>query len=505
MKELKNELRRKEYVDITTLDLEYPPENVLIYLNNRTDSNIRVSVQFLDKDIQTQFDNQNPTLIVEDTGETTICLSVEDNTVKPLTCDGAVNTVDIHEFVRISETGLIPNTSSVFKVNGQVTPEVPSYITLTDLPRPSFNPPEGYKWDYSYRFTNKSLEDVKIEALYLPVNQNQYSTVVMNNPTSVEDPENNRIGFCLSAGEEVIPEIDCAQAIPFAKYAIMTSTNEVINPILKLIIDGVEMNENSEPPSWFISEETSEPYPYPIPEGYALRTVMKFISKDTVPHTIEILSENDDSLPVIYDNPTVVEFSKYRVGVCLLGEEQLEINCDNSIDTTGCFNLEGTWDLEVNGNIVLTNATDMDIQSYLMPGGNMSLEAGNTCCDMGYFRSIHLTVDGLVNGSVVYIPIALTPGGPSITSPITISVKPEHADDWYMLGYDLSEKLNQQLEPHGLNSDWTNNFKEFGVTYYNVKPRREDVMEFYVLEEGNTFPPFVIPRGLPPITCYYPS
>ena len=498
MKELKNELRRKEYVDITTLDLEYPPENVLIYLNNLTDANVRVSVQFLDKDIQTQFDNQNPTLIVEDTGEATICLSVEDDSVKPLTCDGAINTVDSHDYVRISQDGLIPCTHVVLKINGEILEGVPSYVEVTQIPKPSYAPPEGYEWLSSSRFSNKSLENVQFEILYQPIDQNQFSPLLENNPTTVLDPKNGRLGFCLSPGEEIIPEIDCTLATPTVKYGVMTTTNEITNPVVKLFIDGVEVNESEEPPPWFSIEDTSEPYPYPIPPGYEVRTVMKFTSKDIVPHTIEIISENDSALPFAYDNPTIVEFSKYHVGFCLLGTEEPQISCDNATDSTGCFNLQGTWDLEINGNIVLQNTSEFNLREYLF--SHPTLGIGELCCEMGYYRSIPIRTNNISSGNVVYIPIALTPNGPPITSPITVT-----GAEWYDLGRSLSNQLNEQLLPHGLTSDWTNNFKEFGVTYYHPVDRREDVKEFYILDEGNTFSEIDIPRGLPPINCYYPS
>jgi len=128
-------------------------------------------------------------------------------------------------------------------------------------------------------------------------------------------------------------------------------------------------------------------------------------------------------------------------------------------------------------------------------------------CPGGYYCSVQLSsfVEGygeLQNGDTVYIPIALSPDGESITSPFVID---SDSDFWYAIGENIAEQLNQQIAPYGLSAVWTNNFKEFGVTYYDTTSTLEEVTAFYVLDEGNTYPASQMPRGIPPISCFMPS
>ncbi len=324
MYKLKNELTSKKYVEVTDLELEYPPESVLIYLRNNTEQDIRMSIEFLDINIQTPLINQNPTLVIEDSGEATVCLSPADESYETLICDGAVNFVDIHEYVNIGDL-IDPHNTEL------------------------------------YDYTGREFDD--------------------------------------------------------------TSTNE----------------------------------------DYAI-----FFAQ--------------------------AEFCLAPV---------IEDSCDGATNSTGCIQLEGIWDLEINGEIVLTDATPEQIEEY---AGTLqgSLAVAERCCDMGYFRSISLqtVLHNVQNGDTVYVPVALTPDGPSITSPITIAAD---NNDWYSIGRNYSLQLDAQLRPYGLTSDWTNNFKEFGVTYYNVQQTKNEVKKFYILEEGNTVSPLMLPRGLPPLECFFPS
>jgi len=185
-----------------------------------------------------------------------------------------------------------------------------------------------------------------------------------------------------------------------------------------------------------------------------------------------------------------------------------EMSCEGATVISGCIDLEGVWDLEINGQIILSNASPEDIQAYLQSGTGL-VEQGEVCCDMGYYRPVSL--DDLsfeaFNGDTVYIPISLTPNGSSITTPFTIDAQPNPDGDitWYNIGQFMSQELSRQLQPHGLDSVWNNNFKEFGITYYLSKPESNLVPEFYVLNEGNTFSPDILRRGLHPIVCVLPS
>lgn len=190
--------------------------------------------------------------------------------------------------------------------------------------------------------------------------------------------------------------------------------------------------------------------------------------------------------------------------------EKDEMSCEGATITSGCIEIEGIWDLEVNGNIVLSNVSEQDIQEYLERGTNLIEKEREVCCAM-YYRPIPLvgifSNEGWENGQTIYIPIALIPDGPSITSPITLNAIPNPSGeiDWYGLGENFSEQLNAQLEPYGLDSIWTNNFKEFGVTAANSNPEKNQIKEFYILNEGNSISSDFIKRGLYPLVCLAPS
>jgi len=193
---------------------------------------------------------------------------------------------------------------------------------------------------------------------------------------------------------------------------------------------------------------------------------------------------------------------------CLSPYKSQIISCEGATNISGCIDLEGVWDLEVNGQIVLSNASPEDIKTYLENGTGI-IEEGEVCCDMGYYRPVSLLdlVFEVFNGDTVYIPISLTPDGPSITTPITINATPPISGeiDWYAIGINLSEQLSEQLRPHGLDSVWNNNFKEFGIPYYLAEPDSSLILKFYILNEGNSFPPNLLRRGLPQIVCVLPS
>ncbi len=198
---LHNELTDLEYVVVTDLELEYPPESVLVYLRNNTEQDIRMSIEFLDINIQTPLINQNPTLVIEDSGEATVCLSPTDESYETHICDGAVNFVDIHKYVNIMDGNIINVTGYTLKINGTITQNLPEYISSSPLEEPSLQAPPGYRWSNSTRVFNTSPSDVKIEVISKPVNQNIYINILENNPTSIVEPVNGRIEFCLSAGE----------------------------------------------------------------------------------------------------------------------------------------------------------------------------------------------------------------------------------------------------------------------------------------------------------------
>lgn len=174
-----------------------------------------------------------------------------------------------------------------------------------------------------------------------------------------------------------------------------------------------------------------------------------------------------------------------------------EISCEGATDTSGCIDIEGLWDLEIDGIRILSDVTPQQIESYLI---NESPHITNhpSCCPEGYYRSVYLPYP-IQEGSTVYIPIALTPDGESITTHMVA----QGPDPYNNIG----EQLAIQLEPHGLyahNSMFSNTHRtSFGITYYDATDYNNTF--FYILDEGNTFSEEQMPRGLPPYYCFFPT
>ena len=174
-----------------------------------------------------------------------------------------------------------------------------------------------------------------------------------------------------------------------------------------------------------------------------------------------------------------------------------EISCEGATNTSGCIDIEGLWDLEIDGVRILSDVTPQQIESYLI---NESPHITNhpSCCFNGYYRSVFLPYP-IQEGSTVYIPIALTPDGESITTPMVA----QGPDPYNNIG----EQLAIQLEPHGLyahNSMFSiDNNTSFGITYYDATAYNNTF--FYILDEGNTFSEEQMPRGLPPYRCFFLS
>ena len=208
----------------------------------------------------------------------------------------------------------------------------------------------------------------------------------------------------------------------------------------------------------------------------------KKIIVEPIPLQQILLSNQNPSLRLI-DNKAVF---------CLSPPSMQEISCE---DTSGCIDIKGLWDLEIDGERILIDVTPEQMESYLINDTD-ELTNSPTCCFSRYYRSVHLPYP-IQEGSTIYIPIALTPDGESITTPMVA----QGADPYNNIG----EQLAIQLEPHGLyarNNMFSNSHNtSFGITYYNSTAYNNTF--FYILDEGNTFSEEQMPRGLPPYRCFF--
>lgn len=335
-----------------------------------------------------------------------------------------------------------------------------------------------------------------------------YLSKYKNDNNLIPVPLGRRLGV---VQQQSIPVITCSGATNTALMhrAMLIDQNEstVFPEAEKFIVNGEEV---AQPPAYLEITPTSLPS-FPPPNGYYWEgsVEIKNNSDQDVRFEHQFTPDDQNQIRVVLSgNPTVISFNENQSGVCLSAKSGESISCVGATSTSGCIDLEGVWDLEVNGQIILSNASPEDIQTYLESGTGI-VEEGEVCCDMGYYRPVSLTdlAYEIFNGDTVYIPISLTPNGQSITTPITIDATPPDGGeiDWYAIGMNLSEQLGEQLRPHGLDSVWDNNFKEFGIPYHLAEQESNNVLEFYVLNEGNSFSPTLLRRGLPPIVCVSPS
>lgn len=198
------------------------------------------------------------------------------------------------------------------------------------------------------------------------------------------------------------------------------------------------------------------------------------------------------------ENPTLAVDGDGVISVCL-SPVPLKISCDGATDTSGCINLTGKWDLEVDGEIWASKKTPDEIAALLVQSGDFTLDASCHDCLSGVCRSIRLPYSNLKVGDVFYLPIALTENGESITTPITVGNTPSIANN-------ITDQLNAQLEPHGLYAMYgvmAGTSITVGIPDNRARDYKETI--FYVLDEGNTFTPAQIPRGLPSFYCWMPT
>ena len=128
----------------------------------------------------------------------------------------------------------------------------------------------------------------------------------------------------------------------------------------------------------------------------------------------------------------------------------------------------------------------------------------NVKCPNGYmcYAELNIFVDDLSGMNQVYIPIALTNNGPSITQPFTVDFSSPTAY------FAIAETLNNQLEPYGLYAQTNINHSrivQIGYPYNRPQDPITSIKKFYILNNGNTFSSEALPRGLPGISCFYVS
>lgn len=115
-------------------------------------------------------------------------------------------------------------------------------------------------------------------------------------------------------------------------------------------------------------------------------------------------------------------------------------------------------------------------------------------CMNGHERILDLP--NIKSAQTVYLPIALSANGASITSPITVSGVDPNAE--------FIAALDAQLSAYGFEASATFNvsYRNWVGTYYSDSYAQS---AFFILDEGNTFAAEDVPRGLVPFKCFVVS
>ncbi|AMW79753.1 hypothetical protein AMD27_13175 [Acinetobacter sp. TGL-Y2] len=216
------------------------------------------------------------------------------------------------------------------------------------------------------------------------------------------------------------------------------------------MIDGIEINEINVQPIWLQVEvlhliDTAPPLGYEWVDVGLLCT-----NTDLENHRIEIKTTTEDLLVFAFENPSIMQFNHRHVGVCLAATE---LNC-----------------------------TD-----------------GYLC-----FSELNAYWDQLTGIQQVYVPIALTENGPSITQSFTVNFSGAGSEQPHLT---ITNNLTAQLAQYGLYAETGINHGEavqIGIPYNRGLSTLSQIPDFYILDEGNTFSAASLTRGKPNISCFYP-
>jgi hypothetical protein len=172
----------------------------------------------------------------------------EDPKPPEISCEGATQSIVIHGYARILESGEehVQLTETI-KLNGSVINEKPSYIVLETVGEPPLLPPEGYFWTGSRRATNTSNQNVRIEQTFTPVGQKDFKMFTAENPTVINEFDvYGRISYCLLANSNPEP-VGCEGSITSCTMGTLTSGG-----YYKIYVNDVEIIESTR---LFIEEE----------------------------------------------------------------------------------------------------------------------------------------------------------------------------------------------------------------------------------------------------------
>lgn len=132
---------------------------------------------------------------------------------------------------------------------------------------------------------------------------------------------------CIPGGDPAPSSgISCEGATNSFKYVLAIRDGTEPPPdAMYVVVDGVEVPENSAPLPWYQHSVLNENYPFPVPAGFSVgQGVAQARNLDSVSHRLEVKSRSDDLLIFMYDNPTVVELDNAHkhVGTCLSAASQ---------------------------------------------------------------------------------------------------------------------------------------------------------------------------------------
>ncbi|ENX33937.1 hypothetical protein F889_02601 [Acinetobacter colistiniresistens] len=137
---------------------------------------------------------------------------------------------------------------------------------------------------------------------------------VVSIPASIE----NIIEYLNQSGfeVEVSSPIVCDGAPNNVYLYAFNRVGAVINPDDRYLkIDGQDFKSTNGTPPWLSVDAAPTPA---IPEGYELLDGSILSNHDTQPHRVEFISETDDVIVLLINNPSIVDFEQSKhYGACL--------------------------------------------------------------------------------------------------------------------------------------------------------------------------------------------
>lgn len=253
-----------------------------------------------------------------------------------ISCVGATNSVILHSAILINtdENTIYPDNEKLI-INGIEFYYPPDYIEGTVATPPDFPPPDGYTWNGSVQIKNNSNEDVRLEYLIFPSNQNNLYFVFSDNPTSIQ-LGTNRNGVCLSAKFSPVISCDGASNQQYFKS---------IGGFWDMELNGTFHKSSTDLLQNYIAKNLGDI----LSVGYDGFMYLGNISESN--QRIRLIPVKDTIYFEPSENDTFIEQEDGSLTFCLSTQKEPEITCDGATNTADTGGIWGNVTMTVNGTL----------------------------------------------------------------------------------------------------------------------------------------------------------